>query len=335
MNLVFFNIGWMAHYKGEDEIFGNFKYIKEHNLGHEKWNFLPCNKKCYAYVPIRWTNEETPPSINLERIYEKNNNRDELNNVTIVFISRNPTDKKTYIVGWYKNASLFRTLQLRPYQKGVLDNVYIAAVADENNCICLPLDARTFKVPTAQKEGKGKGYGMSPIWYADTEEIQEYKKEVINYIENFSLENTPERIYKSLNKQTDPEHNKQIEKIAVNTVIEYYQQQGYTVHSVESENLGYDLFVYKEDEELFVEVKGNGAAKTLIRLSPHEFDVLKENHLHYIIASVVNCDDKPILNLYNIDKKIIASEEIYYIQHTEDKDNIHELIPVTFAITSF
>lgn len=339
MHLVFFNIGWMVNYQGEDDILGNFRYIYEHKNGDERWNFFPYNGKCYAYVPIRWMNKN-PPKIDLERIKGEKDTGEKLENVNVVFISNNPEDKETYIIGWYRNATVFRELQRRPRQNGVQrQNIYIAAMAEEGNTVCLPLDARSFIVPRARREGRGRGYGQSPIWYADTPEIREYRNGVIKYIENFSSEKTPEKIFtEDVIKFSDPEYNKKIEKIAVDTVIKYYKKQGYTVKSVEKDNLGYDLIVTKGEDEFFlVEVKGNAAGNTIIRLSPNEFKTLKSNCNRYIIASVINCDNNrksPELNIYTINK-YNDLEEKYYIQHMYCKSIVHELVEIIYAQASF
>jgi Domain of unknown function (DUF3883) len=54
----------------------------------------------------------------------------------------------------------------------------------------------------------------------------------------------------------DPDTNKQVEEAAINLVRRAYEQDGWTVVSVESQNLGYDLRATRKGREEHLEVKG-------------------------------------------------------------------------------
>lgn len=64
-NILFANIGWMTHYKGntkKDQIVGGGSWSNDDK--HEAFNFSPIKGKCYGYVqPVRWG------SISLHIIY--------------------------------------------------------------------------------------------------------------------------------------------------------------------------------------------------------------------------------------------------------------------------
>ena len=106
MRILFANIGWMVHYRGnnaKDQIKGGGSYRDDDK--HEAFNFLSINGKCYGYVqPVRWG------GINIERI-EKGCKDDKLSNVLVVWIATHPSAGGTYIVGWYKNANVFKSFQ--------------------------------------------------------------------------------------------------------------------------------------------------------------------------------------------------------------------------------
>ena len=82
---------------------------------------------------------------------------------------------QTVIVGWYKNATVFRR---RPFYNGRFFNIQ----ADRKDGFLLPEDQRTFVVPRARQDGIG--FGQANIWYAGTPECSEYVNKVIRYIES-------------------------------------------------------------------------------------------------------------------------------------------------------
>lgn len=331
MNLIFFNIGWMKSYCGEDNIWGNFKFLaqqkeEDNKLAHEKWNFFPYNGICYGYVPLKWQHNDTPPKMNIQRVNKSAT--DKLEDVTVVFISKNPLDNITYIIGWYRHATLYRQFQKRPRQKEVSEkNIYYAASAQAEDIVCLSENERNFEVPTAQKMGKHKGYGETPIWYLDTKEIQPYRRKVEKYINEFTPNIDLEKI-NLWNGKVDPEHNKEIEQKAINIVTTYYQDKEFSVESVEKLNCGFDLVVKKGSKKFYIEVKGNGSSQINISLSPNEYNSLKKYMANYIIASVTNCNEKNVkLNLFNI----VKDENNFYIQHIENKDEKYKILEIVGA----
>lgn len=106
MPLLFCNIGWMERYQGlgsGDRIRGGGTYVKEEGRGHEICNFSRYRNRVYGYVqPPAW-------QINIERLGadpESNSIRD----VSVVWTAMRPGGG-TVIVGWYRNATVFRHYQ--------------------------------------------------------------------------------------------------------------------------------------------------------------------------------------------------------------------------------
>lgn len=128
--IIFFNIGWMAHYTGKvknDRTVGNHGYLKEHTHGHECYNFLPYNNKVYAYTPLPHEN-----NIKIQRI-GANAYDDYIDNVIVVFIARDPSTSKTVIVGWYTKARLYIEPQEFPTSSRNIDHAQLIYRATAND----------------------------------------------------------------------------------------------------------------------------------------------------------------------------------------------------------
>ena len=180
MKIVFCLIGWMKHYRGNDDdlISGNESYLKENKTGGEIYNFRNYNGKCYGYF-MYYGNQ-----VHIERIHDAEKNTDTVENVLVVWVAGGK------IVGWYENATVYRYCQPSPFHfEDEYEDEYAYNVsADAHNCFLLPEEKRTFIIPTAKKNGKGRGTGSSRIWYADddiayTENI--LIPSVLNYIEEY------------------------------------------------------------------------------------------------------------------------------------------------------
>ena len=285
--ILFANIGWMTHYRGnnqKDQIVGGGSHRNEDK--HEAYNFLPINGKCYGYVqPVNWG------VINLNRII-KGTYEVKLSNVLVVWIAPHPTTRGTFIVGWYKNANVFQNFQ---QSNNIQRNKYsynIVAKAEE--CILLPLDQRTFQVPRAKTAGKGF-LGQSNVWYADStnKSVQQFKEEVLDYIESYSGN------IRHISKHTlkvNTESRKRVEKAAIDYVTEVYKKLGYKVTSREKENIGWDLDAVKKDIKLKLEVKGLAQSQISVRISENEYKSMNANKNDYRLCVVTNAlQKKPTL----------------------------------------
>jgi hypothetical protein len=99
--------------------------------------------------------------------------------VLVGWAARKP-EGGTYVVGWYKNAIVFRKWQKPPQgsrreYRGEPLGYYVRAAA--NDCILLPLDERILRVPRASDpENRGKGgIGQANLWYADSQKHNDLK----------------------------------------------------------------------------------------------------------------------------------------------------------------
>lgn len=127
--LVFINIGWMKRYQGPsptDELEpGNFGYFKKNKsrkaVGHEQWNFVERDGWVYGYVP-------RSSGINITRL-GANKDQDELEGVLVIFVARDPAAQELKVVGWYRNATVSRSIKFSRRFERVEVETPIAALA--------------------------------------------------------------------------------------------------------------------------------------------------------------------------------------------------------------
>ncbi|WP_082513294.1 DUF3883 domain-containing protein [Methylobacterium sp. Leaf125] len=280
--MVFVNIGWMKEYAGpsaSDTPVGGHGYLKNGNIGHEVFNFAFIQGKVYGYVP-------RSARINLKNL--GGSSSDEfVKPVTVVWIARNPSDKKTYIVGWYKDASVFKDNNHIELKRSKSFNIGYQIEAPADKATLLPIDRRLFRIPTAKEEGN---LGQSPVWYGGKDE---FRAAVAAYVEADGV--FAEKLKagsKRAKHQTDPELRKRIELAAVRHATAYYRSRAggsQVVDSVEKDGVGWDLNVTAPTGAVLkVEVKGLSGRDLVVELTPNEFTKMKstEHRAQYIIYVV-------------------------------------------------
>jgi hypothetical protein len=195
MDLIFCNIAWMKEYKGttlDDPPIGGGRYVKENGDASESCNFLPIGQELFGmYRPIAGT-------IDLKKHYGKESleNVDKVDEaispITVVWISTNP-DGGRFVVGWYKNATIYRKSQPIKKSKKMTsarhENYYFARANTEESTL-LEIPNRTLRLP--QKSDGGPG--TANTWYAeqDTEEVRLFLKKLTLLIN--SRNSTPKKL---------------------------------------------------------------------------------------------------------------------------------------------
>ena len=172
--IIFLNIAWMKNYRGvteDDKPVNGGKYVVENGTAYECYNFFPVNHFCYGYF------QHVGQQLNLERVDKIAENADAVQDVTIIWVANRK------IVGWYEHAEIFRYWQ--SFNEPTFDSNHVDldhwCKAREENVFLIPPENRNFDIPTAAKNGAGKGMGQSNIWYADTDWAQ---KNFIPAVEN-------------------------------------------------------------------------------------------------------------------------------------------------------
>lgn len=187
MPYLFAHISWMPEYSGNpgEPIFSTHGWVLENNDAHEKWNFKPVGKKFLGYLPIRGKkNSEDPGEISIEKL-QSIKGAESVDGVTVIWFANNPNfPKQAYVVGWYRNATVFRKSQSRGHRDYRIS-------CDIDDATLLAPEARNFLVPHIRSQhGQelGYGYGQSSLWYAGggTERFLEQVQEYIDVVDQFS-----------------------------------------------------------------------------------------------------------------------------------------------------
>lgn len=303
----------MPQYRSPDEPasgpFGFFKDKDEDQVGGEVLNFLPQEDGyVYGYAPVLSRNNDVHYYSNLaiEKLgARQNDNR--IDNVTVIFFANTPRfiepyDNKSRIVGWYKNATVYRKAQKNEYinsPRVIPSDTFYYAKTAFRYAFCVPENQRTFEIPSRyQIDG---GYGQRNVWYADSNHrgMKKFLTNVIDYIDTSELK-FQTKISKTANRQLDYDKRKKIEISAVSSVTDHFKALGYKVKSVEQEAKGWDLECTNGTTTLFVEVKGTQGLNFLFELTPNEYTKMIRHYKKYMIAVVLDCLGKPEPHIFTI-----------------------------------
>lgn len=182
LRVLFCNIAYMQFYDNRiyDNPVNGGAYVQKHNDAYEKFNFQECEDGYYrgfvetkhnkGYEEGNKTN--TFNQIHIERIDPNYKNSDYIDDVLVVFCAK-PKNGSTVIVGWYKNAKVYRH---RPDYNGRIFNLE-ARVQDST---LLAEEDRKFVFPRAKKGIFG--FGQSNVRYPNYEEHGDFIRDVIRYI---------------------------------------------------------------------------------------------------------------------------------------------------------
>jgi len=318
--ILFINTGWMDFYRGvkNDSISGGGKYVKQHGWGGEIFNFKPWNSDLFGYgqpkIDRKHGNET---QIKIEKLGASAEDNF-IKGITVVWTATNPHSGGTYIVGWYKNATVYRYYQSSPNRsnrryKGDLVGYFVEGKVRDSKL--LPIDERIVNI---KRQTKG-WMGQSNIWYA--EQQPDFVKEVYLYIHSSII---PSQLRKKKRTgrvpiQQDPLRRAIVEKNAIKEVVKYYTKLGFSVTSVEKDNVGWDLLAAKKNIELKLEVKGLSGHDFFAELTPNEYKNLKTDRTNYRICIVTSALTKPKLTVFYFshDTGVWSSEDGNIIEFKE------------------
>lgn len=166
--MLFCNLGWMSRYEGDagkpDKIIGGGKYVEENETGHEVCNFLPCSDG-HVYGHVETIQGKNDRQIRLERF---GGNGPSVDGIDVIFTATHPDEGGRRVVGWYRNATVFRERQKfaeSPSKQHKQDNITsfrIRALASDIHR--LELEDRSLAL------GRGKGWMGHTPWWTPTED---------------------------------------------------------------------------------------------------------------------------------------------------------------------
>lgn len=180
MRILFCNIGWLKYYEGleEQRMQGGGSWVEKSGSGGEIYNFYDNFGVIEGFVMIH-------SQLNINRL-GANDEDDSIDGVLVIWVSKYPTLGGLYIIGWYKNATVFRKFQQCSKRsiRSQNENCY-NIIADSTNCTLLPVEERTFNIPRVSNKNSC-GMGQSNVWFAEGEKNKIIVKNVIEYINNYN-----------------------------------------------------------------------------------------------------------------------------------------------------
>lgn len=305
--MIFLRIGWMERYRGQtvaDQIVGGGAFVVEHGYGHEMFNFQPCDEHVFGYVQPPGTayNGELGAGININRLGASSKD-DSISGVIAVWVATSPQGG-SFIVGWYKNATIYRHWQAPPPEanrryKEEEFGYYVSAASSD--ATLLSPDERIFQVP----RGEG-GIGQANVWYADSPDAhRQFRSNVLRYLDARQLQEQPPGPKNGSPKQPDPLLRQKVEQAAVLATTAYYEALGYDVDSVEADNFGWDLNAVHAARRLSLklEVKGLSGTECCVELTPNEYDKLKKHRESYRVCVVTQALSTPGLAIFSFSEE--------------------------------
>lgn len=193
--IIFCNIAYMKYYKGIikgiDEPVNGGAYVKKNNDAHEAYNF-DCFRGegdetdfCIGFVMLAQSLKNKTSQLHIEKINgcQLSKNEESVDGVTIVWCAKPDNIYGRRVVGWYKDATVYRCPQ---YEfRNELEQEF-NFIAKKENCVLLPEKERLSSkwiVPSSGHNGYDFGFGRSNLWYAQgTENNSRLKR----YIERLS-----------------------------------------------------------------------------------------------------------------------------------------------------
>ncbi|WP_337828794.1 protein NO VEIN domain-containing protein [Pseudonocardia sp. TMWB2A] len=292
--IIYFNIGWMKFYNGpaaDDPTLGAHGYLADKKHGHEASNFKKTSdNKAQGYRP-----PGTDDAVNIKRLGAKPSD-EKIDNVLVVWIARHPKSNVTQIVGWYRNATVYRHCRQGEFTING-SRVYHAATCAYKDAYCIPEDARSFQIMSSRQK-PGAGFGQKPTWYG----APAVDKKVIRYIDNYDARMANAKKNKSGSgkspRNMDPEARKIIEEKAVKSAAAHFKAiyPRCKIVSVERDAVGWDLEVLiNRKVQWKVEVKGLSGPFGICELTPNEYTQMRhaDHRAQYVIFVASNLAAPP------------------------------------------
>lgn len=167
--IIFFGVGWMKAYKGmkNDVIKHGGAFVEKNGFGHECYNFLKSDERYYGYV------EHNNAEIHIEKI-GADKNAGAIDGVTVVWFAKNPSRGGLWIVGWYKNATVYRAKEGMP----VPDEVMALRDKKEVNTYCVTAEEGVL-LDEEERRFPISGIRRARIWYGGDDTTRDTIKKYI------------------------------------------------------------------------------------------------------------------------------------------------------------
>ena len=310
------NVGWMARYQGlegqPDDIVGGGKWVMENKRGHESCNFLP-TPSGDVFGHFETIKGDIDRAVSIEKL-GASDDADYIEHIDVVWVATNPNGGGRRVIGYYLDATVYRRRQQHgkpPTKQHKLDQIdsymILARAADVR---CLGLEDRPITL------GRPPGWiGQANWWFPELSKHPDVPAFIAKVrallVSQSNVSDRNDAARKKLRRSTDPERNALVEESAITMVTTHYA--GNEVRSVEKDNLGWDLEIYRKGAPALgaeptyrIEVKGLSGPGTVVGVTPNEYRCLKE-HLagdlpSYRIAVVTSALSTARLQIFVYDK---------------------------------
>ncbi|MHB1544919.1 MAG: protein NO VEIN domain-containing protein [Gammaproteobacteria bacterium] len=293
---------------GDERPIGGGAY-NEDNIGGEAYNFLAHNGTVYGY--FQPTMQE-PYDVNLGRIDAKCTG-DTVDGVLVVWFAKDPFKPKgQVIVGWYKDATVYRTGRSQPRNRG---GYYVHTEA--KNAVLLPERLRVHRVghELTQRTKQGKkavkkgNPGQSNAFYILDErgkakdlvdKHNAWIREAIQFVRRFKGSTIKSRadalaeesiltltVGSGGGYQDSVKIRRAVEAHAMGKCLRYYRTQGFQV-SDDSRIESYDVLIRRDGQLQYVEVKGTQGAADSVILTRNEVKLNKQKRsVLFVVHSIM------------------------------------------------
>lgn len=303
-------IAWSETYSG-GMVLGGHKYLKQKSnghtyakngkqyseaAGHEAYNFLPHENRCYGYIPPIGK-KYVPPNPG------DNNKKGWL----VIFVAPYMGYGESVAVGWYENATFEweiedgqRIYKPQPPQRELPKDseghpyTYCVWASKRNVHFISPSLRHLYNV----NDGKAKEHlGHTCVYLSGRKSSisDVIQKKLMSYVKKV-VKHNESKAFKKIknNKFCPPEEKKEIEEKAVRRAKTYYKKKGFTVESVERYNCGWDLTIThkKTGAELYVEVKGTSRPYYHFFLSRNEYNAMTDYPKKWVLFLVKDIGQK-------------------------------------------
>lgn len=284
----------MAAYSGHEENIhaGGFKFARENGFGYEIFNFSEVDGRCYGYVEIT-PRKGRPRTIDIKKL-GGSRSATSVDGVLVVWTAPCRDGRGREVVGWYRNATLYREL-IRPSENVRRERQVQHPVTGEafepgyrvearaKDCFLLHPEQRVLRIPAYPRGTKGVP-GQTSVYYPfhqKSEEAGELRQRVLEFISNSDTKSSkPRRPARGRAQgRQDQARKRKIEKAAVDYVRAHFGSGpnglGYEIESREDDGVGFDLLMTKGDVTLCVEVKGRSKDEVIAEFSRNESQTIQ------------------------------------------------------------
>lgn len=206
--IIFVRVADMKYYQGiteKDAPFNGGSYVKETGMAHECYNFSPViadgedYEKCIGFFMMIGGNGVSQLHIEKMPGCESVKKEKQINDVIVVFVSKARDSKNMRVVGFYKNATVFRYPHQMSFENGYVQEYMFEARKED--CVVLPYTTRfsgsSWYVPNSTSKYSDFGFGRSNVWFAGgkgaSNQEKEYVERMIHSIESYQGENWIEK----------------------------------------------------------------------------------------------------------------------------------------------